>query len=683
MDHDLPVLEIERVDLACAVNNAEHHTELNGVTRLIVRRGQPFTVVLHLRAGPPFHNGINIKLIATTGPEPSEDADTAVRFGLGKLISKVRWSATAELTSESTVALTVCSNPNAPIGLYQLTLDQDSGVSLGQFILLFNPWCKRDPVYLANEAERQEYVLSQDGLIYRGKPKHITTLPWTFGQFEPDMLDICLKVLDKSLQHLQDPAQDCSERRSPVYVTRVLSAMINSRDDKGVLVGNWSGDYTDGVRPTAWKDSCSILRQWYQQNCTGVEYGQCWVFAAVACTVSRALGIPCRVVTNYESAHDTNSNLLIERYYDEFAEDIGDDSIWNFHVWVESWMARPDLKLGYEGWQASDPTPQEKSEDIYCCGPAPLRAIKEGDLTVKYDAPFVYAEVNADVVEYITLRDGRHVKVDGSTTAVGQCISTKAVGSDEREDITHLYKYPEGSAEERQVFEKANHQNRLIQNEEEPGVLVKIKLNPKSMVGTDFDVYARVKNNTDTQKNCRLMFYAQAVSYNGKLGETCGLTELAEMNLAPTEGGKATLRLQYSEYGKVVTQDRMIKLVALLVDVQTRDFYRATKTLMLDSPSIIILVQGEPKVGQTLKVNALLVNPLPEALENCVFSLYGANLTDGAPITKEVGTVGPEESTIAELEFTPKATGIRKLVIDFSSDKLGNIQGYENLVIEE
>ena len=84
---------------------------------------------------------------------------------------------------------------------------------------------------------------------------------------------------------------------------------------------------------------------------------------------------------------------------------------------------------------------------MFCCGPVPVRAIKEGDLTAKYDAPFVYAEVNADVVEYITLRDGRHVKIDGSTAEVGQCISTKAVGSDEREDITHLYKYPEGEVD--------------------------------------------------------------------------------------------------------------------------------------------------------------------------------------------------------------------------------------------
>lgn len=27
-------------------------------------------------------------------------------------------------------------------------------------------------------------------------------------------------------------------------------------------------------------------------------------------------------------------------------------------------MARPDLKAGFDGWQASDPTPQEKSESM-------------------------------------------------------------------------------------------------------------------------------------------------------------------------------------------------------------------------------------------------------------------------------------------------------------------------------
>lgn len=95
------------------------------------------------------------------------------------------------------------------------------------------------------------------------------------------------------------------------------------------------------------------------------------------------------------------------------------------------------------------------------------------------------------------------------------------------------------------MFEKANHVNRLIQNEEVPGLHVKIKLSPAMMVGSDFEVYARVLNNTDTPKNCRLMFYAQAVSYNGKLGETCGLTELSEVNLAPAEGKSRLFHLVY------------------------------------------------------------------------------------------------------------------------------------------
>lgn len=36
--------------------------------------------------------------------------------------------------------------------------------------------------------------------------------------------------------------------------------------------------------------------------------------------VLRCLGIPTRVVTNYYSAHDQNSNLLIEYFRNEFGE---------------------------------------------------------------------------------------------------------------------------------------------------------------------------------------------------------------------------------------------------------------------------------------------------------------------------------------------------------------------------
>ncbi|NXY92176.1 TGM2 glutamyltransferase, partial [Alcedo cyanopectus] len=160
--------------------------------------------------------------------------------------------------------------------------------------------------------------------------------------------------------------------------------------------------------------------------------------------VMRCLGIPSRVITNYSSAHDTNGNLVIDCYFNETGneERRSRDSIWNFHCWVESWMARPDLASGYDGWQVLDPTPQEKSEGVFCCGPAPVKAIKEGDLKLKYDIPFVFAEVNADVVYWVVRPDGTQKKGTHSSV-VGKKISTKRVGKDSREDITHTYKYPE------------------------------------------------------------------------------------------------------------------------------------------------------------------------------------------------------------------------------------------------
>ena len=46
--------------------------------------------------------------------------------------------------------------------------------------------------------------------------------------------------------------------------------------------------------------------------------------------VLRCLGIPTRVVTNYNSAHDQNSNLLIEYFRNEYGEIQSDKSemIW-------------------------------------------------------------------------------------------------------------------------------------------------------------------------------------------------------------------------------------------------------------------------------------------------------------------------------------------------------------------
>lgn len=62
-------------------------------------------------------------------------------------------------------------------------------------------------------------------------------------------------------------------------------------------------------------------------------------------------------------------------------------------MWNDCWMARPDLPQGMGGWQAVDATPQETSQGTYCCGPAAITAVRLGEVYIKYDTPFVFAEV--------------------------------------------------------------------------------------------------------------------------------------------------------------------------------------------------------------------------------------------------------------------------------------------------
>lgn len=74
-----------------------------------------------------------------------------------------------------------------------------------------------------------------------------------------------------------------------------------------------------------------------------------------------------------------------------------------------------------------------------------MKAIREGEVHLAYDTPFVYAEVNADEVVWL-LEDGHAQEILAhNSSSIGKEISTKMVGSDQRQNITSFYKYPEGT----------------------------------------------------------------------------------------------------------------------------------------------------------------------------------------------------------------------------------------------
>ena len=54
-------------------------------------------------------------------------------------------------------------------------------------VILFNPWDPNDSVYMADEAERTEYVLGVDGQIWRGTARFNGPSAWNYAQFDDDV----------------------------------------------------------------------------------------------------------------------------------------------------------------------------------------------------------------------------------------------------------------------------------------------------------------------------------------------------------------------------------------------------------------------------------------------------------------------------------------------------------------
>lgn len=111
-------------------------------------------------------------------------------------------------------------------------------------------------------------------------------------QFNNAVLPAVMFLMEKS-------RLDSNERANAVKVVRAVAALVNSHDENGLLVGNWSGSYESGTPPWQWTGSAGILEQYLRSSGHPVKFGQCWVFAGVTTTVCRALGKGTTVLVDF------------------------------------------------------------------------------------------------------------------------------------------------------------------------------------------------------------------------------------------------------------------------------------------------------------------------------------------------------------------------------------------------
>jgi len=648
---------VNNVNFLVQENRVAHHTELYATDTLILRRGQTFVFDVE---GSNLSNS-RFEVLLSAHPE---EQLTVIQV---KSAAGDKGDFYAYFSDASKITVNIPAT--VPIGQYTLDLRVDDNVVTHfsePFIVLFNPWSSDDTVFLDNEVLRKEYVLQENGLIWRGSADNNGPCSWNFAQFQKTVVLATLRLLE---------AVSIDERANPVVVSRRLTVLENDR----VLYGNWSGNYAGGSAPSSWTGSKEIISQFYQTG-KPVKFGQCWVFSGVLTTLCRSIGIPCRSVTNFESAHDTNFNRVVDKYYvpdGTLDKEKTNDSVWNFHVWNDAWFSRPDIvekRFSGPGWQAIDATPQEKSDGEYQTGPCPLSAIKEG-VDTQYDWKFIFGEVNADVRHYVKSNTGEYKLVQTETASVGKSISTKAVGAMQREDVTVQYKYAEGSKEERAAFGAEGEKKELL-------VFGRMEV-PEVQIGqaVPVSVFLQATKETGEEKTVKIVVKATVVSYTGK---ERGVIINSDHDIkVPGDGSEIelTLKIASDHYLPYASEHFSINLqLFIFSDTDAEVDSLIIKRFSLKD--VFPTIEAPEKVGANEAGNITIkyTNPLETPLTNVTFSIEGSGLVSHTK--SQPKTVAPGETTSQSFSLKgPKKVGERVIKVLVSSKELETVYTYKSVTV--
>jgi transglutaminase 1 len=718
------VLKVDTVEMYSRDNAREHRTDRYELVRdnassCVLRRGQPFFMALRMKERNFDARRDNLRVSFNFGSSPQVTKGTKVvlPFRLTQrefTRAPQNWDVRLHQQDGLIITLQVHIPPNALVGLWRCVIETTTstpGSRIEEFrckddvYVLFNPFCRDDPVYLDNEDLRREYVLNENGKVFVGTHHRPKGRRWIYGQFSDVVLPAAQLLLDMS-------GLSSTERGNPVQVVRAISSIIHANDNNGLMEGKFEGTFEDGVCPWVWTGSCKIFEQFLRNGCKPVKYGQCWVYAAVATSLCRALGIPSRPVTNFVSAHDTNHTLSIDKYFDVFGEEIkggpdGDshDAIWNFHSWTEVFMARPDLPHGYGGWQAIDATPQQQQSgaDKMQCGPSSIEAVRRGEVGFAFDTPSLFAEVNADVCHFQEDETSHwgFKKIKVNNYRVGRQILTKRAGADDDtadadvEDITSLYKNPEAQgvsspygdreimhypgtpADRMSVINSSRGVDRSQNLYEFPAKVNEdvffdlIELD-KIAFGQPFNVTVQIQNRSTEMRTITAILSASSIYYTGVSARRLGRAD-RQLVLQPGQRETFQVRVGLEDYRDKIVDYGMVKIYALASVQETKQSWSEEDDFQLEKPKLDVQIRGTPQVGQDCFVTFSFLNPLSVNLTECEFTFEGQGLV--RPQTIKYRDVKMGEMVSHVQKFTPRQSGERKLVATFNSRELIDVIG--------
>lgn len=651
-----------------SVNAAAHNTASYGAG-VFLRRGQPEGALVTLGFDAPF--------------DPSL---VTARFVLGHdfdgVATEIPLQAVAGVPSVGAFQSALVSlAPDGLSGTWRLTIPVGAGVGCyslraelwldacgggapyatrtfeAPLVVLFNPWQTSDETSLPSAADRQEYLLETTTLRPRGDGLLVVAQPWRLAQFAPATVNAALDAL---------VPLGAAQRGQPALVARRLSAAVNAEDGgwaQSDLVGPWAS----GDTPWAWSGSDQLLA-------AGPGAGPVHDDALAGLLVSfgRALGLPSRLTSCYESARDLDGN---GRFDLVLAQDGTVDlaASPDRHADVQSWadmrFRRTDL-VGQNGWQAVSATPLALSGGTWQLGPAPLTALFGNLTTLPYDTALFKLATDADF--RLSRKDvaGVAQPVLHSTTLLGVPIVTKTVGAQTTASVSAQYKPgllpppADGGDDDLPVS----------------GIVVDFHPAVRVAAGQTIDFSARLSNGTSTPWTVRGVMQAWAVAADGRL-----LGPLKESNSTFTLPAFTQLfvatPLTPADYAPWTARTRAFRVTVAIDVLGTTDTFAGWGRTWVTPPvgTIVNGGGGALGIGLPTTLQAGFVNPLPMPLTNVrAAAAVGANLSLGGGGSSVIALpdVAPGAAASVPITVTGVSAGSELVSVEFSSDQLAGIVSF-------
>ncbi|CAF0789791.1 unnamed protein product [Rotaria sp. Silwood1] len=673
------------VDLHTQKNMEEHSTNHYDIPGLVLRRGQSFSFTVTFNKDYDIEqNQLYIRL--AIGPRSMISKRTQIRLLVDGTPSGNGWSAKSipiedddvKTKKKNCISLQINSPSDAIIGKYTLLLEvcpsknddkkflnkQDPTLFLieADLYFLFNPWNKDDACALSSSEQINEYVMNEHGQIYLGTSNKPQPIPWYFGQFERSTLLTALTLLDKA----KLPAQN---RIDPSIIIRILSSKICS--NPGTNNGIFPSSYDTKVYSSenhGYTSSTGIFKQYLLSNCRSVQggCGNNWQHAAILCSLSRSLGIPCRIVTIYNAACQTDGTEDNDTHWDTKQRPLHKlnfDLICSSHVWNECWMRRHDLPNDEQDWQIVDSTPVQMCDGIRRTGPCSVSSLKNDKLSFRWDSPFIHSTINGKKSHWIVYPDGHMELLDVQENIVGTKIITRSLDNEfEPSDITKNYKNL------MKTYNKYDNITERINND----VDIELKIPDNIEFGDDITFELNANNKSNEIRTIATALTISILSNNDQKLIVSHDQPVQTLNLEAEKNDHIQLKVtskQYASYGK--QENIILKYYIHSLIKETDQTFTRDDNIVFNKYDIIkpILDDDVIEIGKPVLLKILIANTLSHPINSGQIYIDGLGINQIVHVNR---SFAPKESTTLHIKLYPTRIGVSRLYVTFISNNVSS-----------